>query len=101
MYQVIYRIRFAMHVSFDEVEMTALLALWAIESLHGESQTRLDTCHFLDSSKRVCIVDARTNIGRDFSRVLFGFLRREFGTSSFAVEKVPLDEKPGAPEGVP
>ena len=84
----IYRYAFADGVPIEEIEASLVLAIMATESLHGESQTRLDVAHYLDPVRRGCVVDASTPAGRDFNRLFIGFVRREFGEDSFRVERV-------------
>jgi len=93
----IYRYSFADAVPPHEVENTLLLAVVATESLHGEVQTRLDGSHRLDPLRRRCVIDARTNVGRDFNRLFAGLLVRQFGANSFRVER--LDRR--SPEPAP
>lgn len=80
-----YRYVFARGVPEEEVDATILLAIWGAESLHGEAQVRLDLTHRFDPSRRVCVVDASTPVGRDFNRLLLGYLQREFGADAFVV----------------
>lgn len=84
----IYRYSFAPPVLLDEVEATLLLAIWGAESLHGESQVRLDAAHLLDRTRRTCVIDAGTPAGRDVNRLFIGFFRREFGDDAFRVERI-------------
>jgi len=84
----LYRYEFQPDVPLEEVEASLLLALLATESLHGESQVRLDASHFLDPERRACVIDAGTLVGRDVNRLFVGFLRREFGEHAFGVERV-------------
>ncbi len=90
----LYRYSFASEVPLEEVEASIVLALFAVESLHGEAQTKLDAAHIFDEPKRCCVIDATTAVGRDLSRIFAGFLRREFGEKSFQVRRVsaPLEE---------
>jgi hypothetical protein len=81
----IYRYAFAPETALAEIEASLLLAIWGTESLHGESQVRLDASHYLDSAKRACVIDAGTPVGRDLNRLFVGYLRREFG-DQFCVE---------------
>jgi hypothetical protein len=83
----LYRYQFAADVPAAEIEATLVLALFAVESLHGESQTRLDAAHHFDADRRTCVIDAGTAVGRDFNRLFVGFLRREFGEDTFRVER--------------
>jgi hypothetical protein len=84
----LYRYTFPPHVPVEEIEATLLLALWGAESLHGETQVRLDAAHFLDRDRRACVIDAGTPVGRDVNRLFVGFIRREFGSEAFKVERV-------------
>jgi hypothetical protein len=84
----IYRYSFPPPVPLDEVEATLLLAIWGAESLHGESQVRLDATHLLDRDRRACVIDAGPPAGRDVNRLFVGYVRREFGDDAFRVERV-------------
>ena len=72
----------------EEIEASLVLAVMATESLHGESQVRLDASDYLDPTARACVIDAGTAVGRDFNRLFVGFVRREFGEDAFRVERV-------------
>ena len=84
----VYRYTFASSVPFEEVESSLVLAIMATESLHGQSQVRLDAAHAIKSEKRSCAIDASTPVGRDLNRLFIGFVSREFGPDAFAVERV-------------
>lgn len=96
MNQDLYRFVFVADVPIEEVEATLLLAIFAVESLHGESQTRLDAAHSFDTDKRACVIDASTAVGHDLARIFTGFLRREYGEDSFQVERVGAESMPPA-----
>jgi len=83
----IYRYSFAPSVQFEEVEASLVLAVLAVESLHGESQVRLDAGHALDADKRQIVIDATTQVGCDLNRMFVGFISREFGADVFEVER--------------
>jgi len=92
----IYRYSFDSSVDIAEVEASLLLALLATESLHGESQVRLEASHALDSENRTCVINASGSIGRDLNRLFVGFVRREFGENSFSVrlvDRVPMNQQ--------
>lgn len=84
----IYRYSFAPDVPIEEVEASLVLAIMAAESLHGQTDVRLDAGHALDAEKRFLVVDAATQVGRDLNRLFLGFISREFGEDSFRVERV-------------
>jgi hypothetical protein len=84
----LYRYSFPPRVPVEDIESTLLLALWGAESLHGESQVRLDGAHFLDADRRAAVIDAGTPVGRDINRLFVGFILREFGEDGFQVARV-------------
>jgi hypothetical protein len=92
----IYRYAFTQTVPIEDVEASLVLAVMATESLHGESQVRMDAAHYLDAASRACVIDASTPVGRDVNRLFIGFIRREFGEDSFNVSRV--DELPTTQE---
>jgi hypothetical protein len=84
----IHRYSFGSAIDFEDVEASLLLAIFAAESLYGESQVRLDAAHAVDADQRVCVIDASTQVGRDINRLFTGFVLREFGPDSFRVQRV-------------
>lgn len=84
----IYRYTFAKSVPFAEAESSLVLAIMAAESLHGQTQVRLDASHAADANKRSCVINASTQVGRDLNRLFIGFINREFGPDSFTVERI-------------
>jgi hypothetical protein len=90
----LYCYHFSTAVPLEEVESSLLLSLFGVESLHGESQTRLDAAHHLDHERRACEIDGATPVGRDLNRLFVGFLRREFGEDAFTVERVDAARLP-------
>jgi len=93
----VYRYLFTDVIPPEEVEATLVLSIFAVESLHGESQTRLDAAHAFDGRKRTVVIDANTDVGRDFNRVFIGFITREFGPGSFRVERVRKNQSQPEP----
>jgi hypothetical protein len=96
-----YRYSFASHITVEDVEATLVLAVLAAESLHGESDVRLDAGHAFDAAARRCIIEAATPVGRDLCRLFTGFLRREFGDSAFGVERADFEVAAPTEQGVP
>lgn len=88
----LYRYTFGADLPIAEVEATLLLALFGVESLHGEAQTQLDAAHYLDLDRRACVIDAGTVVGQCFNKLFVGYLRREFGAESFRVERLPAED---------
>ena len=94
MNQCIHRYRLGDEVPLDDAEGSLLLAVLAVESLYGRSAVRLDAAFCLDRRRRVCVVDAATEVGRAVSLIFVGFLTTEFGEESFRVERA--GEQPNA-----
>jgi hypothetical protein len=90
----IFRYTFAPSVSAEELEATLLLTILAAESLHGATQVRLYAAHAFDANRRVCVIDARSEVGRDINRLFAGFVQREFGEDLFRVERVEQSSRP-------
>ena len=88
MIKELYLYTFKTETPIEEIEMSLLLAVLATESLHGAAQTRLDVAHYLDPTKRACIIHAGTPVGRDLNRLFTGFLDREFGPDAFHVKRI-------------
>lgn len=88
MHREVYRYTFHESVDLDDIETSLLLSIMSIESLHGESQARLDVQHLLDCDQRACVIDASTPVGRDMNRLFTGYVRREFGDDHFTVKRV-------------
>ncbi len=84
----VYRYQFSPSVPLEEVEASLVLALLAVESLHGEAQVHLDATHSFDSTLRRCVIETGTEVGQDLNRLFTGFLRREFGEDSFQVDRI-------------
>ncbi|MCC7424470.1 MAG: hypothetical protein IT428_29740 [Planctomycetaceae bacterium] len=85
---VAYRYQFEPEVPLDDVEAALVLALFAVESLRGPAEARLDVRHLLDVEKRVLVIDAETPAGRDLAKVFIGFLRRETAENGFTVRQI-------------
>jgi UDP-N-acetylglucosamine:LPS N-acetylglucosamine transferase len=90
----VYRYAFNPDVPFDDVLATLDLALIAVESLHGESRSRLDARFTHDRAKRAVVIDASTNVGQALNQVFVGYAQREYGESSLVVTRAGA----GAPE---
>lgn len=88
MSDLLFKYSFSHDLDMAEVEGAFVLAILATESIHGESDTRLLAEHAMDLTKRTCVVDGSTPIGRDLNRLFVGFLRREFGDDEFSVHRL-------------
>jgi hypothetical protein len=94
MAELTYRYAFKDSVPVAELEDTLMLAVIAAESLHGESQARMDVGYSFGAETRSCTIDASTPVGRDLNRLFVGFVSREFGRGSFRVERVAARPEP-------
>jgi hypothetical protein len=84
----LYRYSFDGDVPLEDIESAMVLAIFGTETLHGAARTRLESAHYLDREKRLLVLDAGTQVGRDLSRLFTGFLLRELGPDAFRVEQV-------------
>lgn len=82
----IYRYRFGPQVKLQDVEETLFLAAVAAEGLHGAAAVRMDACCMVSQERRVCAVDARSDVGRDINLIFTNLLVRQFGREAFEVE---------------
>lgn len=89
----VYRYVFSPRVPLTEALATLDLALIAVESLHGESRTRMDGRFASAPARGTLAIDASTHVGQALNQIFIGFAKREFGETSFSVERVthPLD----------
>lgn len=83
-----YRYTLGGDIPMREVQDSLMLAVLAMECIYGSAQARLDLSHEFDPKRRVCVIDAATQVGRDLNRLFTGFLQREFGADSFRVERI-------------
>lgn len=81
------RYSFKASVSADEIENTLLLAVMAVEGLHGQARVRLEASYLFDSEKHACVIEVGSEVGRDICRVFTGFAIREFGEAAFSVRR--------------
>ena len=56
-----YKYRFDESVPAQELEDTFMLAMLAVESLHGRSRVRMESRFNLDKARRTCVIDATTS----------------------------------------
>lgn len=96
-----YRYIFGDTVPFAEVLATVDLSLIAVESLHGESRSRLDARFSDDAAKRAVVIDASTDVGRALNQVFIGYVRREFGEGAVRVERLDRAPDRAVAAGVP
>ncbi len=83
-----YRFTFIESISMPDVEATLYLAIIGAEALYGESTVRMDSAYSIDKQSRVCVVDARNEVGRCIAQIFTGYLTRELGNALFTVRAV-------------
>lgn len=88
MTKAIYRFEFDKTTSMPDVETTLHLAILGAEGLYGESSVRLDAAYSVDEERRVCVIDARNEVGRSICQLLTGYLAKELGPDAFRVRPV-------------
>lgn len=82
-----YQYRFARTVPAGEIEDTLMLALLAVESLHGSARVRMDgRCRF-DKERHVCEIETGTRVGSDLAEIFTGFITVEFGEVAVSITK--------------
>lgn len=86
-----YRYRFARQVGDEAIAETLLLTSIATRSLHGAIRTDRVLRHRFDARRREFVIDADGTVGRDFSRILTGYLDSGFDRGSFIVEAIDGD----------
>lgn len=82
-----YQITFRSHLKLDDIADSLTLAVCAAEGLHGRAKVRLDGAWWLDRQRRLCRIDAKTQVGRDIARLFIGFLIEEHGEGAFRVRR--------------
>lgn len=93
--QQTYKYRFDQTVPAQELEDTFMLALIAVESLHGRSRVRMECCFKLDKEDRTCRIDATSQLGSDLARIFTGFATREYGEEAVMINRDIRTERPG------
>jgi hypothetical protein len=92
MSQNVYRYQITDPEIMVEAQATFDLALLGVQSLHGETRTRLDAKYASDDGKRAFVIDATTAVGESLNHLFAGYLRQEFGERGFHVQR--LDRMP-------
>lgn len=90
----VYRYVLPARVAVGDLEDTLALAVLACQALHGEARVRLDAAYQFEGRKRTCAIDASTEVGRDLNRLFAGLLAREFGPTSFEVQRGERERTP-------
>jgi len=94
-----YRYKFDQSVPGQELEDTFMLALLAVESLHGHSLVRMEARFSLDKDARTCVIDATTKVGSDLASIFTGFATKEYGERAVFIEREGENHCACAPNG--
>jgi hypothetical protein len=82
------RLQFREDVPMEEVEAMLHLALLALESLHGDPQTRLQVALSFSTGNRECILDDSTSLGVELGCIFLGFVQAAFEPEAIRVDRV-------------
>lgn len=88
----IFRYRFKDGLDAQEIEESLLLAVLAVEGIHGRCAVRLAGTFFYDREKQACVIDGSTEIGRHVAGIFTGFLQKQFGDEAFQIERVAKEK---------
>jgi len=101
MQPAIYRFEFDEPASMADIETTLHLAILGAEALFGESTVRMDSAYSIDEQGRVCIIDARSAVGRSICQLFTGYLTKELAPDVFRVRPArQTTRSPAPPEQV-
>jgi len=89
-----YKFNFEQSVKATELEATLLIALLAVESLHGLTAVRMECRFNMDKTNRTCQIDVSTQPGKDLASIFTGFAIKEYGERAVKIEKdIQFQEK--------
>lgn len=94
MIRTVYKFTFDDGVAMDEVERILALSTIPVESIHGESAMLIDGRFTVNKRRRICLIDAESQLGNDLVRVFTGFLNASAG-GSFRVDFEETGEQLG------
>ena len=84
----IFRYRFKDDLDPQEIEESLLLAVLAVEGIHGRCAVRLAGTFYFDREKHACVIDGSTEIGQHVAGIFTGFLQKQFGDEAFQIERL-------------
>ena len=90
-----YHFRLDSDIPIEEIEDTLMLALVAVNSLHGLTRVRLDCQFVLDKKRRHVLVDGNTTVGRCFALLLAGYIDYAFGEHRFRFRRISFSDMEG------
>jgi hypothetical protein len=88
MQRTVCRLQFREDVPTEEAEAMLQLALLALQSLHGDPQTRFQVSLWFNALKRECLIDDETPLGTELGCIFLGFLQAAFEPEAIRVDRV-------------
>ena len=89
----IHKYSFNESIPVQELEDTFMLALIAVEILHGRYRVQEECKILMDKSNRTYVIDASTDAGNDLNLLFNGFAIKEYGEHSVKVERLVCKNK--------
>ena len=87
MNQNIYQFSFDDSVNTEDAQGTFMLALVALESLHGKAAVRLDCRFRSDPKARLFQINSATAIGNDLAKLFTGFAIDAYGYDAVRIRR--------------
>jgi hypothetical protein len=87
MTQDTYQFSFDASVSPEDARGTFMLALVALESLHGKAAVRLDCRFHNDPAAKVFHINSGTPIGNDLAKIFTGFAINAYGYDAVRIRR--------------
>lgn len=82
-----YSFNFSRGIPHKDVEGTFMLALLAVESLHGKEAVRMDCRFKTDFPQRRCLIGAGSQIGCELARIFAGLVTHAFGREEVRIRR--------------
>jgi len=89
---IYYKFSFSEDIPLQHIRQLFVLALTAVDAIHGRSAVRLDLSCALNAKDHSLVVEAESQIGYDLAKVLTRLFERKFG-GYFDVEKTESKRK--------
>ena len=87
MNQDIYQFSFDESVNVEDAQGTFMLALVALESLHGKAAVRLDCRFRSDPAAKLFHINSGTAIGSDLAKLFTGFAINAYGYDAVCIRR--------------
>jgi len=87
MNQDVYQFSFDDSVSSEDAQGTFILALVALESLHGKAAVRLECRFRSDQTAKLFHINSGTAIGNDLAKIFTGFAIHAYGYDAVHIRR--------------